>query len=119
MATQSHATQSRNGTDTPYVSHLLPVSSIVLDIWGSDDQAIAALLHDAGEDQGGNDTLDRKRDHFGLLVEDIVDQCTTNVQVPTSNPSQSGNSEKNNTSSTRMKNRLTELCEFFTPATGT
>ena len=65
MATQLHAgqmrkgteEQKRNGTEIPYVSHLLGVSSLVLEHGGSEDQAIAALLHDAVEDQGGEKTL--------------------------------------------------------------
>ena len=84
MATQLHAgqmrkgteEQKRNGTEIPYVSHLLGVSSLVLEYGGSEDQAIAALLHDAVEDQGGIKTLDRIRDHFGSEVAEIVDHCT-------------------------------------------
>jgi (p)ppGpp synthase/HD superfamily hydrolase len=76
MAAQLHAAQTRKGTETPYVSHLLSVSSLVLENGGTEDQAIAALLHDAVEDQGGKDTLERIRDHFGSGVADIVDHCT-------------------------------------------
>ena len=61
MATQLHASQKRKGTSIPYVSHLLAVSSLVLEHGGSEDQAIAALLHDAVEDQGGLPTLDKIR----------------------------------------------------------
>jgi len=52
MATRLHANQKRKGTDIPYVSHLLAVASLVLEEGGTEDQAIAALLHDAVEDQG-------------------------------------------------------------------
>jgi (p)ppGpp synthase/HD superfamily hydrolase len=76
MATQLHAAQTRKGIETPYVSHLLGVSSLVLEHGGTEDQAIAALLHDAVEDQGGIETLERIRDHFGSGVADIVDHCT-------------------------------------------
>ncbi len=76
MATQLHAAQTRKGTGIPYVSHLLGVSSLVLEHGGSENQAIAALLHDAVEDQGGKETLDRIRDHFGDEVADVVDHCT-------------------------------------------
>jgi (p)ppGpp synthase/HD superfamily hydrolase len=76
MATQLHADQKRKGTDIPYVTHLLSVSSLVLEHGGTEDQAIAALLHDAVEDQGGKETLDRIREQFGSGVADIVDHCT-------------------------------------------
>ena len=90
MATQLHAgqmrkgteEQKRNGTEIPYVSHLLGVSSLVLEHGGSEDQAIAALLHDAVEDQGGIETLDRIRDHFGSEVAEIVDHCTDAYAEP-------------------------------------
>jgi (p)ppGpp synthase/HD superfamily hydrolase len=76
MATQLHATQIRKGSNVPYVSHLLAVSSLVIEHGGTEDQAIAGLLHDAVEDQGGVETLERIRDHFGSGVADIVDHCT-------------------------------------------
>jgi (p)ppGpp synthase/HD superfamily hydrolase len=49
-ATQLHAQQRRKGTSIPYVSHLLAVSSLVLEAGGDEDEAIAALLHDGPED---------------------------------------------------------------------
>ena len=82
MATQLHASQKRKGTSIPYVSHLLAVSSLVLEHGGSEDQAIAALLHDAVEDQGGLPTLDKIRDHFGDVVAEIVDHCTDAYEEP-------------------------------------
>ena len=53
LARTLHASQRRKGTSIPYVSHLIGVASLVLDDGGSEDEAIAALLHDAAEDQGG------------------------------------------------------------------
>ena len=44
-------TETRKGTTIPYLTHLLSVSALVLEHGGSEDQAIAALLHDAAEDQ--------------------------------------------------------------------
>ena len=82
MATQLHASQKRKGTSIPYVSHLLAVSSLVLEHGGSEDQAIAALLHDAVEDQGGLPTLNKIRDHFGDVVAKIVDHCTDAYEEP-------------------------------------
>ena len=82
MATQLHATQKRKGTAIPYVSHLLAVSSLVLEQGGYEDQAIAALLHDAVEDQGGLPTLEKIREHFGDAVAAIVDHCTDAYEDP-------------------------------------
>lgn len=52
-ASQIHAAQRRKGSNTPYIAHLLGVAAITLEAGGDEDQAIAALLHDAVEDQGG------------------------------------------------------------------
>ena len=52
-ATLVHGGQVRKGTSTPYVAHLLAVSATVLEYGGDEDLAIAALLHDSVEDQGG------------------------------------------------------------------
>jgi (p)ppGpp synthase/HD superfamily hydrolase len=60
-ASRLHAGQTRKGTQIPYISHLLAVAAIVLEDGGDEDQAIAALLHDAVEDQGGRETLDAIR----------------------------------------------------------
>ncbi len=72
LARQLHAGQTRKGTDIPYISHLLAVTSLVLEDGGGEDEAIAALLHDAVEDQGGLDTLAEIRRQFGDRVADYV-----------------------------------------------
>ncbi len=77
-----HKDQVRKGTQIPYVTHLLAVSSIVLDYGGSEDEAIAALLHDAPEDQGGLEVLTRIRENFGSAVASIVDACTDTYETP-------------------------------------
>ena len=56
-ATHVHGGQVRKGTSIPYVAHLLAVAATVLEYGGSEDMAIAALLHDAVEDQGGEPRL--------------------------------------------------------------
>ncbi len=72
-----HCQQTRKGPqEVPYVSHLLGVASLVLEANGDEDMAIAALLHDAVEDQGGYETLNRIRDKFGARVAHIVEGCT-------------------------------------------
>jgi (p)ppGpp synthase/HD superfamily hydrolase len=76
FATQLHAGQTRKGTAVPYIAHLLSVSSIVLENGGDEDEAIAALLHDAIEDQGGAATRELIRQRFGDTIVSIVDGCT-------------------------------------------
>jgi len=75
-AAKLHAAQVRKGTDVPYISHLLAVTSIVLENGGGEDEAIAALLHDAVEDQGGVKTFEEIRQLFGEQVAKIVADCT-------------------------------------------
>jgi len=81
-AAKLHATQCRNGSDIPYLGHLLAVSSIVLEHGGNEDEAIAALLHDGPEDQGGLATLDEIRDRFGDQVANIVAACSDTFEIP-------------------------------------
>jgi (p)ppGpp synthase/HD superfamily hydrolase len=81
-ATRLHRTQSRKGTTIPYASHLLAVASIVLEHGATEDEAIAALLHDAIEDQGGVPTGEEIRRRFGSAVHAIVDACTDATVVP-------------------------------------
>ena len=76
FAVDLHREQPRKGTGVPYVSHLLSVAALVLENGGSEDQAIAALLHDAVEDQGGKPRAAEIRERFGDLVAEIVDGCT-------------------------------------------
>lgn len=82
FATQLHATQTRKGSGVPYVSHLLGVASIALDYGANEDEAIAALLHDAIEDQGGAKTREEIRRRFGDTVTDIVDGCSDTDVTP-------------------------------------
>jgi (p)ppGpp synthase/HD superfamily hydrolase len=74
-----HRRQVRKGNDIPYVAHLLAVCSIVLEWGGDEDTAIAALLHDAVEDQGGEATLLDIRRRFGTRVAEIVVACSDSV----------------------------------------
>ena len=90
FAAKLHDTQMRKGTEVAYLSHLLAVSSLVIENGGTEDEAIAALLHDAIEDQGddyeseylaeprrGRDAL--KRDlklRYGPRVLEVVRACT-------------------------------------------
>jgi len=82
FATQLHAGQTRKGTTIPYISHLLAVTAIVLEHGGDEDEAIAALLHDSIEDQGGASTREEIRRRFGDRVVEIVDGCTDTDLMP-------------------------------------
>lgn len=71
-----HRDQTRKCGETPYVAHLLAVAAIVGEYGGSESQFIAALLHDAVEDQGGKDVLERIRGQFGDHVAELVWACS-------------------------------------------
>ena len=81
-ASDLHADQKRKDTNIPYLSHLLGVASIVLVHGGDEDETIAALLHDAVEDQGGLPTLEEIRKRFGDRVAQIVEGCTDADAIP-------------------------------------
>jgi (p)ppGpp synthase/HD superfamily hydrolase len=76
-----HRRQTRKGNDVPYVAHLLAVAALVLEWGGDEDVAIAALLHDAVEDQGGMATADLIHERFGDRVADIVLACTDSTSA--------------------------------------
>lgn len=71
-----HRKQKRKEIEIPYFSHLMTVAGLVLDYGGNENQAIAALLHDAIEDQGGDHTRQQIRRLFGEEVANIVEGCT-------------------------------------------
>jgi (p)ppGpp synthase/HD superfamily hydrolase len=77
-----HHNQVRKGGDIPYIGHLLTVAGLVINDGGSEDQAIAALLHDAVEDAGGPATLEEIRANFGDDVARIVEECSDTDKEP-------------------------------------
>ncbi|WP_292981719.1 HD domain-containing protein [Mycobacterium sp.] len=81
-AAEKHREQSRKGGDIPYLGHLLSVAGYVIEADGTEDQAIAALLHDTAEDQGGEPTLAEIRKRFGDEVASIVKECSDTVLTP-------------------------------------
>ena len=81
-AHEVHGEQTRKGTAAPYIGHLIGVASIVLDDGGGEDEAIAALLHDAPEDHGGRPRLEEIRSKFGDAVARIVEDCTDSWETP-------------------------------------
>ena len=82
LAPRLHARQKRKDKDLPYISHLLAVTALVLEDGGDEDEAIAALLHDAVEDQGGMRTLEEIRRRFGERVAAIVEGCSDALALP-------------------------------------
>ena len=75
-ALRLHRKQPRKGKRVPYAAHLLGTAGTVLDFGGDEYQAVAALLHDAAEDHGGRDQLEKIRKRFGRDVATMVEDCT-------------------------------------------
>lgn len=82
FAFRAHREQQRKGAGVPYISHLMGVAGIALDFGADEDEAIAALLHDAAEDQGGRPMLERIRRKFGERVAECVEGCTDSFESP-------------------------------------
>lgn len=78
LAVEAHDGQKRKGTQIPYIAHPMGVASIALEHGADEDQAMAALLHDAVED-GGTEYAQRIRTQFGDRVAHIVQGCTDGV----------------------------------------
>ena len=75
LAIQAHQGQVRKSTTIPYISHPMAVASIALEFGATEDQAIAALLHDAIED-GGIQYANIIKAQFGDHVHNLVKGCT-------------------------------------------
>lgn len=82
LASDLHRGQRRKGIGTPYIAHLLQVAGLVLEAGADEDTAIAALLHDAVEDQGGEATRDMIAARFGERVARIVVGCSDSTGSP-------------------------------------
>ncbi len=80
--TELHATQVRKGSGVPYIAHLLGVASLALEYGATEEEAIAALLHDAIEDQGGAPIRAEIQRRFGETVAAIVEGCTDTDITP-------------------------------------
>jgi (p)ppGpp synthase/HD superfamily hydrolase len=81
-ASQLHHDQRRKGTDVPYISHLVAVAVLVGEAGGDEDQLVAALLHDAIEDQPERTSYEEIRRRFGARVADIVRACSDAESKP-------------------------------------
>lgn len=82
LALDLHRTQKRKLSGTPFAAHLLRVAGTVLEHGADEDTAIAAVLHDAIEDQGGPKAREVICDRFGRRVADIVDECSDTDETP-------------------------------------
>jgi (p)ppGpp synthase/HD superfamily hydrolase len=82
FAIDVHREDTRKGGDILYIGHLFGVCALVLEGGGSEDQAIAALLHDTAEDHGGREMLEQVRARFGKEVMDIVEACSDTLEDP-------------------------------------
>jgi len=81
-ATRAHGDQTRKKTGIPYIAHILGVSAIAMEYGANETEAIAALLHDAVEDCGGERRLRDIEKKFGKTVTKIVDGCTDTYETP-------------------------------------
>lgn len=79
-AVELHRSQGRKGSGVPYVGHLLSVAGTVLEDGGSEDEAVAALLHDAIEDQFRDGLVEALTADFGERVTSIVQGCSQDKQ---------------------------------------
>jgi (p)ppGpp synthase/HD superfamily hydrolase len=78
-----HGDHVRKGSSgVPYMAHLLGVAALVLEDGGGEDEAIAAMLHDAVEDRGGVARLEDIRRRFGEPVAEIVRGCSDAIREP-------------------------------------
>jgi (p)ppGpp synthase/HD superfamily hydrolase len=83
LADEIHGRQRRIGTEVPYLAHLLVVTGLVLE---DEDEAIAAMLHDAVEDGGGRPVLERIARSFGARVAAMVEDLTDNLDADPDEP---------------------------------
>lgn len=81
-AIRVHGSQARKGGSVPYLAHLFGVASLVMEDGGREDETIAALLHDAAEDQGGEARLRDIEERFGRAIADIVRGCSDTLERP-------------------------------------
>ena len=79
FAFEKHAGQVRKASQTPYLGHPLRVSGMVMEWAESEDEVIAALLHDVAEDCGGLAVLEEIRQRFGETVARLVEQCSDSL----------------------------------------
>jgi (p)ppGpp synthase/HD superfamily hydrolase len=75
---QLHGRDVRKASTVPYMAHLLSVCALVQQDGGDEDEAIAALLHDALEDKPDQISRAEIRARFGQHVLDII-ECSVDT----------------------------------------
>jgi (p)ppGpp synthase/HD superfamily hydrolase len=86
LAEETHGRVRRQGTEIPYLAHLLVVTGLVLEDGGDEDEAIAAMLHDSVEDGGGRPMLARVERSFGRRVAAIVEHLSDSIDPDPDEP---------------------------------
>jgi (p)ppGpp synthase/HD superfamily hydrolase len=81
-AADLHTDQQRKFCGAPYLAHLMGVAAIALEYGANEEEAIAALLHDAIEDQGGAARREEICRRFGRPIAEIVAGCTDTELSP-------------------------------------
>ena len=82
VAAKMFADKTKKGTCIPYISHLLGTCAIALEHRATEDEAIAALLHDTIEDIKPTDEARAAVGHFGKEVLRIVEACSDSDTHP-------------------------------------
>lgn len=82
LCVRVHAGQARKGSGAPYVFHPLAVAGLVADAGGDEDQILAAVLHDAVEDGGGEPVRAEIEERFGADVAAMVTAASDTDQTP-------------------------------------
>jgi GTP pyrophosphokinase len=82
VAARIFADKTKKGTNIPYISHLLGTCAIALEHGATEDEAIAALLHDTIEDIKPTDEARVAVGHFGKEVLRIVEACSDSDTHP-------------------------------------
>lgn len=74
--------KARGDVEVPYAAHLFSVSALAMEHGADEDEAIAALLHDAAEDQGGEELLNEIEEVYGERVAMIIRGCSDSLAAP-------------------------------------
>lgn len=82
FAAALHRNQKRKNVPSPFMAHLLAVASLVAENCDDEELVMAAILHDAVEDQGGLPTLEKIKEQFGERVASFVLCCTDSTEMP-------------------------------------
>ena len=114
FATQAHSGQKRKYTGDDYIVHPIAVAKLVAEKGGSEDQIIAALLHDTVEDT--DVTLRDVLETFGASVAVLVQELTdvyTHEAYPEDNRAVRKNAEAMRLAHVSDEAKLIKLCDMM------